>query len=60
MSERTLNVALFAGIAASVGCVFAFVILKAFKVKSPFENKSFPYIVGGFMFLAYVVRTAIR
>tara|TARA_R110000868_G_scaffold144840_9_gene364282 strand:- start:587 stop:769 length:183 start_codon:yes stop_codon:yes gene_type:complete len=59
MSEKTMNAALFGGCAALVACLLAFVVLKAFKVKSPFEHKIFPYMLGGFMLIAYVARAAI-
>ena len=60
MSERSINAAIFGGSAALVSFVLVFLILKIFKVKTPFENKLFPYMLGGFMLLCYVARVAIR
>mgnify|MGYP000232902058 CR=1 FL=1 len=60
MSERSINAALFGGLAALIGVILAFVLLKVFKVEKPFEHKSFPYILGGVMLLAYIARAAIR
>ena len=60
MSERSINAAIFGGSAALVSFVLVFLILKIFKVKTPFEHKLFPYMLGGFMLLCYVARAAIR
>lgn len=59
MSERTIETALWGGLAAACGFLLAFILMKLFKVDKPVEHKLFLPLLAFGMLLVYLARGAI-
>lgn len=60
MLDRMINVGIFGGLAAGLGLVLAFLILKIFRVAKPFEHKMFFPIMAVGMLIAYFLRAYVK
>ena len=60
MLDRMINTGIFGGVAALVGFVLAFGILKIFKISKPHEHKMFFPILAAGMLFAYFLRAYAR
>lgn len=60
MLDRMINSGIFGGLAAGLGLILAFLILKLFRVAKPHEHKMFFPIMAAGMLLAYFLRAYAR
>ena len=54
MFNEMIDAGIFGGLTALISFALAFVVLKIFKVKSPFSSKVFYYVFGVVTFLVYM------